>query len=698
MWRPQHLKDCLTGPHGQINSPFLLALTRLTNLVLHGTIPSEVRPLIYGANLIALNKKDGGIRPIAVGEVFRRIAAKCALAVTEKQVAQLTAPLQLGCGVRRGIDAGVHAARTAVMSAEQGEVMLKIDFENAFNSLRRDHVYETVAKYIPSVSQFVLACYENDSLLSFGDYTLPSSEGLQQGDPIAPMLFCLALHDVIAPLSARIKIAYLDDVTLIGEAGIVADDFAKLKSVAAKLGLTCNVSKCEIVPLHQEAVLQCDLQSLFPGIPVVHVTAAKLLGAALGTASLHDVLVKHHLQINTFKSQLSNLKAHDAFYLLKNCLSLPKLLFTLRTSPCFSCPDLLNTLDLDLQDALELILNIRCNDTEWQQARLPTKLGGLGVPSTKMIASAAFLASYKGSQTLIQVIAKSVIQPTCVFTAENEWKEAAGCPYPTSPFQAAWSRPVYRRQLCSILEGAPPHHKARIYGCCAPGASAWLEALPSGKLGLRLTDEQLRIAACLRLGAPVVASSHLCVCGSTADTLGMHALSCPHMKARHSRHGQLNEIISLALTSAHIPNRREPSGLSRTDGRRPDGLSLTPWSRGRCLLWDATCVHRLARSWVAMSASSGTPAADASEQKKRDKYLDLCNEYEFHPIAFETLGGVGSSTRSFLCSLGRRIAITTGEEKASRYLLQRLAVATQRGNAACILECALPQSVTFSSA
>ena len=55
----------------------LTALTGFINLLLQGKCHPVVRPILYGANLIALKKKCGAIRPIAVRYTRRRIAAKC---------------------------------------------------------------------------------------------------------------------------------------------------------------------------------------------------------------------------------------------------------------------------------------------------------------------------------------------------------------------------------------------------------------------------------------------------------------------------------------------------------------------------------------------------------------------------------------------------------------------------------------------
>ena len=62
---------------------------------------------------------------------------------------------------------------------------------------------------------------------------------------------------------------------------------------------------------------------------------------------------------------------------------------------------------------------------------------------------------------------------------------------------------------------------------------------------------------------------------------------------RVQRHAWLNDLIHRALIRAEIPSVREPSGLSRDDGKRPDGLTLVPWQSERSATWDVTVVHTL---------------------------------------------------------------------------------------------------------
>ena len=71
--------------------------------------------------------------------------------------------------------------------------------------------------------------------------------------------------------------------------------------------------------------------------------------------------------------------------------------------------------------------------------------------------------------------------------------------------------------------------------------------------------------------------------------------------------------------------------------------------------------------------------------KKCVKYAHLDHNHIFTPIAIETSGVYGSETLKFLKELGHRLKQTSGECNAYSYLLQRLSVAVQRGNATSVM-------------
>ena len=67
------------------------------------------------------------------------------------------------------------------------------------------------------------------------------------------------------------------------------------------------------------------------------------------------------------------------------------------------------------------------------------------------------------------------------------------------------------------------------------------------------------------------------------------------------------------------------------------------------------------------------------------KYASLAHSFWFVPVGVETIGALGDGAGELFHELGRRIAAVTGERRATEYLLQRLSVAIQRGNAASVL-------------
>ena len=73
---------------------------------------------------------------------------------------------------------------------DREQVFVKIDFRNAFNTLRRDSILEAVAKHFPELLPFTISSIGSPSNLQFGDYMLSSDEGARQGDPLGPLYFC----------------------------------------------------------------------------------------------------------------------------------------------------------------------------------------------------------------------------------------------------------------------------------------------------------------------------------------------------------------------------------------------------------------------------------------------------------------------------------------------------------------------------
>ena len=146
-------------------------------------------------------------------------------------------------------------------------------------------------------------------------------------------------------------------------------------------------------------------------------------------------------------------------------------------------------------------------------------------------------------------------------------------------------------------------------------------------------------------------------------------------------------IIHRALTAANVPATLEPWDLCRRDGKRPDGLSIIPWARGRTLVWDVTCWDSFAPSNIHLSSSRAGLLADHAATKKRVLYAKLSTCPHFLPNAFESTGALGQDALDFVYDLAKRCRRLSYDPLSYLKLCQRISVCIQNFNAISILGC-----------
>ena len=117
--------------------------------------------------------------------------------------------------------------------------------------------------------------------------------------------------------------------------------------------------------------------------------------------------------------------------------------------------------------------------------------------------------------------------------------------------------------------------KVRILASKAAHTGDWLNAPFITSIGLRMSNETIRVAVGVRLGAKLC-DPHQRNCVALVDAKGLHGLSCRRSTGRHARHSLLNDTIRRALNKAGVPSTKEPAGLLRSDGKRPYGVTLIP--------------------------------------------------------------------------------------------------------------------------
>jgi hypothetical protein len=565
---------------------------------------------------------------------------------------------------------------------------------NAFNAIRRDKILSVVRRRVPELYRFSWQAYASDSFLFFGDTTIMSATGVQQGDPLGPALFSLAIDEAVRSVSTDLNIWYLDDGTVGGAVEDVVSSLVGIIPAFADMGLEINDAKCEVFLLNcsrqQEGEYLAKIRRVLPAVRFPEAACRHLLGSPLTSEAIVPSLRAKLETLSSMRDRLQCLDAHQAFTLLKNCLAVPKLQYLLRTCDAYNHAADLGMLDDVIRDAVQMILNVHTSDQQWSQATMPVRLGGIGIRRLVDIAAPAYISSLHFTAELVSSILSNL--PELEGTAKLEaavqhWKGYVGTEETPDEEEAskqkAWDSIGSQLQQSSLLDNADQITRARLLAAASKESGVWLHAVPVPSMGTHLDSETLRIGIALRLGA-AVCQPHECRCSRTADILGHHALSCRFSAGRLPRHSALNDVVKRALHRAGLPSVLEPVGLCRDDGGRPDGATVFPFHRGFCLLWDVTCVDTFARCHVLECAVNTGSAAAKAEERKRTKYRNLADRYQFEPLAFETTGVFGPSTHRVIQEIGRRMAAETGDQRETFWFKQRLAIAIVRGNACSI--------------
>uniref|UniRef100_A0A1X7SS29 Reverse transcriptase domain-containing protein n=1 Tax=Amphimedon queenslandica TaxID=400682 RepID=A0A1X7SS29_AMPQE len=284
--RASHLKEAVCCPSPSRAQATLLQLSHLINFLSSGACPPPIVPYLCGATLLASPKKSGGLRPIAIGEVIRRLVSKCLASFIMPQVRQSLPPHQLGVGVSNGAESLVHSLKLLLSNPSVpplSQCCLLLDFSNAFNSIDRSALFREVRSRFPSLSPWLECCYGAQPNLLFGEYTLLSCAGVQQGDPLGPLAFSILLHPIIERVQQEVpglllNAWYLDDGILTGPPADLLSALNIIEDMGPPCGLHLNHSKSL---LFLPSGVDSSQSSLPSDIPVTSLGFV-LLGSPIG--------------------------------------------------------------------------------------------------------------------------------------------------------------------------------------------------------------------------------------------------------------------------------------------------------------------------------------------------------------------------------------------------------------------------------
>ena len=685
---PQHLLELCCVPGSVLPD----TVARLVALVANGLVPKGARPYIFSAHLSAFTKKAGGIRPIAAGEVLRRAAAKLLCRAVSKDAGRLLQQMaQVAVGVSGGLDGAQHNARrfaAAVLESEGGcdeLAVLKLDLSNAFNLVSRQTLLAEATELLPILGRYACAAYSAPSPLFFGPFHVLSSEsGVQQGDPLGPLLFCLVLRkfwrlhapDVPLPFKAW----YADD-------GCLGAAPASLRAVVdaftlhgPEFGLQINEEKCEVVTRTGAPLAE------LPG--VTHVASLadwSLLGAPCGGDAQRERVSRTVAASLARKLRLlARVAAEDlqmAFVLLRCCGAFPSLVFFLRAMGPWPAWE-------DVDKALDSVVGalLGADGAACAQVSLPLSRGGLGLRASVPFGPVACIAAICRAKELALLFTSRCFPPDALLLASlaspvlaqfplalQQALELAGpCQHAgvggadvvQVRLQAKLSSSIDGELAARVRAGLDPRGIARV-AAAANGTNLWLLCPPDTSNLLVLSSPAFRALARFRLGLPVTDVPRPCqfCLRVDADVLGDHSLSCMAGGVRTLAHNALRDKLFQLATSALLSPQREVSVFPASSSQRID-LVVRGGFGHRTALFDIAITHALTPGGLRAPGEAAS-RYEAVKTAEYGRFVDV-NTQLFFPAVVDTFGGWGDSVRPALNVLAHNFASRCAEGKGGR--------------------------------
>jgi hypothetical protein len=672
----QHLRDSFRTNQPLQNDWMLKKITALVNVLLSGNVHPLVAHYITTSPLIALKKPDQGLRPIAIGEIWRRLVSKCAVHEVRTPTLEYFSPHQLGVGSPGGAEAIVHTAQAIIdeFGHDDSYALLKIDFKNAFNLVNRNvFLCEIKAKY-PALLSWVKLCYSNPNRVLFGRELFYAHTGVQQGDPLGPLLFSMVLQPLVQKIkercpSLKLNAWFLDDGAFIGPTAELLNVLELIKEYYAESKLELNLGKCEL----WWPTPAVNIQSHFPSdIQFIKESGISLLGSPLGSPEFANDYVD--ARVDKIADGLTALAyindSQIEFNLLKSCLGIPKFLFALRTADTDSIRGAIQHFDEIMYESLVNILGGQDFSVETRtQIHLPVSMGGLGIHLAEARARPAFLASVSKTFDLQKLLYPRIIPRSDFSSNLSSFNRMYPRPVPlsvsllkdTAKPQQWMSAMVDSRALEILKMDSTPQSKARLLSASMPYAGGWLTTLPLSCLAHRIESRSFRMLVRYRLGIPLASGESNCPSCPNAvlDVFGIHAASCGGTMGRTMRHNRIRDELCAIARQAGESAQTETQYLIPTDaGLKPADVFIEAWNYNKPICLDVSVVNPLANSIVTNASITQGSAAKKGEEAKYVKYQKLCADVglDFCPVVMETYGGFGDRALPILKKLGKKLA------------------------------------------
>lgn len=682
--RPRHLQDILQGDH-QGTSTLFQGFALLCEAAETGTLHPKLAQWLCCATLIPLKKSSGnGVRPVAVGETARRVVEKVlmALPLTTECVENMR-PLQVGQGLSGASELMGRSLQQMLdfSTPPRDWGILQLDLSNAFNSVDRTAVLKGVQKWAPHLGPWATLSLQSSATLFSALGRLSSAQGVQQGSPLGPLFFNVAIQDILkaCPGALDWNIWYMDDGTLVGPATALEQALNFLPGALHVIGLEMNMKKCTLWgPLVDHLADHAGNQS--PLSQVTHIPWKNGSGVVLLGVPIHfpgdPTFTRNYFEgvLNKVKQSCSVLvaKLRDSqtqLALLRGCFAACKFTFLLRSTQIASVKDILQKADATLREAFEAILGAPVSDSQWIQATLSFAEGGLGIESPLVQAPAAALAGLtRWSEKSTALRPKGApgqgltgVAETLAWLREHvgESQEPLSTWAAQGRFSAVekehmdqnyWSGLIHKRRKQALLQDSPARDIVRLKCQDSADAAAWSRAPPCAAFGTKIPRETYQVIIRWHLGMPLLAAS--CAgkpcpsCGDACDIFGDHAVTCLK-SSLWKRHFLLQDFMLRLTRAAGFQASREQSLLS-TDRREGD-IWIQNWDGTKPVAIDLTVRHPRAPGSAMSDAEGSLLRAEKEKRLGASARAELAGA-QFEPLVFHTWSGVpnSGSSKTFL--------------------------------------------------
>ena len=596
----------------------VMAITMFANSFARGQIPSDVVAAVRLGRMTALQKPDGGVRGIVVGDYFRRLVSRTLAKQFAQKAEDATSPFQYALKTRAGCECVAHMVQASTEFSDSATIV-SVDGVGAYDLVSRTAMLrglmdmEEGDKLLPFVRLF----YSDPSTFLWDDEVGDTQgEGGEQGDALMPLLFSLGQHGALKAVARSLEegerlFAFLDDLYVLCRPDRVqavhrtmVQELWDHARISLHNGKTKVWNRGGIAPsgwsnLQQMASKEDPDAVVWRGDTFLPTSRQGLL--ILGTPVGHD-FVKEQLLIRREKhdvllQRIPAVPHLQAAWLLLTFFAAARANFTLRTVRPALVEEFAASHNHAIWTCLVKILGIdgsAVSEAAKKAVTLPLSTGGLGIQDATRAIPAAQWASWADALEMIRKrhpgVAAEIItaldqghsSPSITAVRDSkECLEAAGFEMPSWETLAkgarpnrpnpeeeivdtvanqGWQRPasvvLEKNSLDELRRQLTEPERALMLSQGGPMAAEPFSSFPTSR-ETRFDSQPFRVLLLRRLRLPLPLTACRCRCGRLLDVFGHHRAACATVGVLGRR--------GFALESAAARVCREAGGRVRTN-------------------------------------------------------------------------------------------------------------------------------------